>query len=228
MVNKHIKKALIFSVVISACIFFYYTSPLQQYISFAYIKAQSLYFKALVDEYYSASVLAYIALFAASIAGSLPVSIIGTLLGGFLFGRVWGTLFATIAVVTGVGFSYAFMRYLFQSVIHPQNRSTTDGLAQSIKKYGVSYLLFLHFSAVVPYVVINTCAAIACLPLITVLWTTMLGFLPQAFVYAYAGRELASLERVSDIFSREIMIAFALLMLIALVPMLVKWYKKVQ
>ncbi len=225
-VNTQIRKIGIIGAVIAALVFFYYKSPLHAYISFDYIKAQSLYFKTLVDQHYMVSALAYMGLFAAGIAGSLPVSIIATLLGGYLFGAWIGTLFATIAVVIGVGIAYIIMRYVLKSAGDIQTSSTTQTLAHAINQYGVSYLLFLHFSAVVPYVVINTCAAIAHIPLSTVLWTTMLGFLPQALVYAYAGRELGSLQQINDIFSREIMIAFALLMLLALVPMLIKRYKK--
>lgn len=224
--NKQIQKIGIIITIVTACVFLYYKTPLHVYMSFEYIKAQSLYLKMLVNQHYAISAIAYILLFALCVAGSLPISVVGALLGGFLFGMWLGVFFATIAVVIGVAVAYMVMRYFFTMTIDPHVSSTTDVIARSITKYGVSYLLFLHFSAIVPYVVINTCAAFAHIPLSTVLWTTMLGFLPQAFVYAYAGKELASLQRVNDIFSREIMFAFALLMLLALVPMLVKRYKK--
>ena len=97
---------------------------------------------------------------------------------------------------------------------------------QALQEYGMSYLLMLHFSAVFPYFIINSVALFAEVPLKTILWTTVVGFFPQAFVYAFAGKKLGSIRSVGDVFSPTVVLAFLLLILLACIPILLKKYKK--
>lgn len=203
----------------------YRFTPMHDYLTLTYIQQQSIHFKQFAQEYYWLSALGYIVVFASAIALSVPASIVLTLLGGYLFGLWYGTLFATIGVTSGVMAAYTVLKLFYQyGSAHDAQNGSYD-IAKSLKANGTSYLLLLHFSAVLPYFIINMCAILAGLPAKTVFWTTVVGFLPQGFVYALAGRQLGSIKQVSDIFSGEIIVAFMLLMLVAYVPVLVKRYK---
>jgi uncharacterized membrane protein YdjX (TVP38/TMEM64 family) len=54
---------------------------------------------------------------------------------------------------------------------------------------------------------------------------TALGIIPGSFVYAYAGRQLGTINSLKEIASPNVIIAFVLLGLLALVPTL---YKKLS
>lgn len=226
MIYKNImKKVGLISLVGLALWLLYRFTPLHDYLTLAYIQEQSIYFKQFVQEYYWITAAVYIFVFASAIALSIPASIVLTLLGGYLFGQWYGTLFATIGVTCGVMAAYSVLRLFFEHASAHDAQGSSYEIAKSLKSNGTSYLLLLHFSAVWPYFIINMCAIIAGIPARDVLWTTIVGFLPQGFVYALAGKELGSIKRVSDVFSREIVLAFVLLMVLACVPVIVKRFK---
>ena len=51
---------------------------------------------------------------------------------------------------------------------------------------------------------------------------TALGIIPGSFVYAYAGRQLGTLNSLKEIASPKVLLAFTLLGLLALIPMVYK------
>ena len=53
---------------------------------------------------------------------------------------------------------------------------------------------------------------------------TSLGIIPGSFVFAYAGRQLGTINSLKEIVSPNVLMAFMLLGLLALVPIL---YKKI-
>ncbi len=203
----------------------YYT-PIGHYFSLAYIQEKSVYFKQLVEQNYSLAVLLYLGIFISTVAFSLPTSIVLSLLGGYIFGTWFGALYSTISVTVGASIAYLSYRLFFSDMLHQMYAERAKKFEQTMKESGVSYLLMLHFSTVVPYFVINAVAALSRVPFFTVMWTVAVGFLPQAFVYAFAGKELAEIKQVSDIFSTEVTIAFILLILLACIPILLKKYQK--
>ena len=221
-----IKKVMIALVVISLLYFLYQWTPLSKFLSLPYIQAQGLRFKALVEQKYLLAAMAYILLFAGTIALALPTSILLTLLGGYLFGTIYGTIYAMLGVTAGVVIAFLIMRFFLQRSLHQVHKEKLEHFQQSIAAYGVSYILILHFSAVLPYFVINAFAILSGISLRTVVWTTMVGFLPQAIVYAMAGKELGSIKKINDLFSWQLMLACFLLMCLAMVPMLIKKLKK--
>jgi uncharacterized membrane protein YdjX (TVP38/TMEM64 family) len=51
---------------------------------------------------------------------------------------------------------------------------------------------------------------------------TALGIIPGSFVYAYAGRQLGTINSLREIASPNVLLAFTLLGLLALVPLVYK------
>ncbi len=210
----------------SALLFLYRFSPLYDYITLAYVQEQSSYFKGFVEQHYGLTVAIYMLVFIVSIAFSVPSSIILTLLGGYLFGTLAGALYATGSVAIGVASAYSVFRLFLQDTLRKTYKERAQRFEKLMNEEGASYLLMLNFSAVFPYFIINALAAIARVPIVTVIWTTVVGFLPQGIVYAYAGKGLSSIEKVQDILSREIIFVFILLILLACIPIVIKRYKK--
>lgn len=225
--NKHmIKKILIVICAIGASWGLYHFTPLHDYITLASLQEKSHYFKQFVDQHYWLSVLAYMIVFITTIAFSVPSSIVLTLLGGYLFGTVQGAFFATLSVTLGVLISYSFFRFFLQDLLRDLYKNQAEQFEKAVKKDGISYLLMLHFSAVLPYFFINAFAALARIPVLTVISATFIGFLPQGIIFAYAGKEFSHIAHVNDIFSWKIIAVLALLMLAAFLPVAINRYKK--
>jgi uncharacterized membrane protein YdjX (TVP38/TMEM64 family) len=79
---------------------------------------------------------------------------------------------------------------------------------------------------VIPYFIITTLAALAEVPLFTFAWTALIGSAPLLAVYSYAGRHLGSIESIKDVVSPGIMAILVMLGLLALLPIIIKWFYK--
>jgi len=63
-------------------------------------------------------------------------------------------------------------------------------------------------------------------PLTIFAWTTIIGILPGSFVYIYTGRQLGVIDKPGDILSWQIILAFVLLGLLVLSPVVIKKFMK--
>jgi uncharacterized membrane protein YdjX (TVP38/TMEM64 family) len=178
-----------------------------------------------VQNNYLLSVIIYIGTYSLLLACGMPIVMPFALIGGFLYGIFWGLLYAGISCLLGSIVSFLVLRYVVAHWIRSWHDARIIKFNEQIKKYGYSYLLMLHFLSVVPMFVINLLAAMANVPLSTVIWVTILGTLPLNALCVFAGQQLSSIQSFKDIFSPTIMILLALLALVALAPMLIKKIK---
>ncbi len=212
----------LFIILIAALYYF----DVARFISLSQLQKHSAFMVGFVSRYYFLSVVLYILFFTAMIACSLPVTGPLTLLGGFLFGSLRGALFAITGATMGVAIAFLLFRRGLSSAVHTKHAKRLETFKSKMKEHGVSYLLLLHFLTVVPYAVINMLAALAGISLWVVVWTTVVGFIPTSFIYAFAGSQFMTITSMGDIFSPNIIIAFVLLALLAFLPILIKRLKK--
>ncbi len=189
------------------------------YISFEHIKANRERLLQFVDQYPVWSVVAYILVCAAVIGAGIPIIGILTLVSGYMFGVIYGTIYATIGATLGVIIMVLAVRYIIMDSIKARYGRKLAQFNTKLQTYGYSYLLTLHWMTVIPYSVVAILAALADVPLLAVVWTTVVGSIPMIFIYALAGRQLGTVEQVGDIFSFQVIMAFILLALLALIPM---------
>lgn len=71
-----------------------------------------------------------------------------------------------------------------------------------------------------PFFLVNLVSGLTRVRLGTYVLATALGIVPGSFVYAYAGRQLGTINSLKEIASPHVILAFTLLGLLALVPML--------
>ena len=89
----------------------------------------------------------------------------------------------------------------------------------------INYMLFLRLVPAFPFFLVNLVSGLTQIRLPVYFFGTMFGTLPGTFVYANAGSNLASINKLSDIASFEVLGAFALLGLFALIPTVYKFFK---
>lgn len=222
--KKKLKRLLL--VIFITCIALAYVFNFDQYLTLESIKANRLSLKALVDRHYTTSVFAYIAFYIALVAFSLPTGGMLTLIGGFLFGFLPATAYVIIGATTGASLSFLLTRYLIGDVIAKKYPRYTAKVSREVERYGYSYMLTLRLMAIVPFFLVNIAAATTTLSFVTFVWTTAIGIIPATMVIAFAGQQLGTINSLSDIFSRNLILAFILLALLALVPMLFQRFKR--
>lgn len=95
-------------------------------------------------------------------------------------------------------------------------------IESNMNQNAIGYLLFMRLVPIFPFFLVNIVPALFNIRLIPYVVTTFLGIIPGTFVYANVGRELGTIESLSDLISTETLIAFALLGLFALLPVIIK------
>jgi len=63
-------------------------------------------------------------------------------------------------------------------------------------------------------------------PIRTFIWVTVVGNIPLLFICSLAGRQLATIHSVHDILSPQVLLSFALLALLALLPIFFRRFKE--
>jgi uncharacterized membrane protein YdjX (TVP38/TMEM64 family) len=180
---------------------------------------------AYVREHYAASVMAYIGVYIVAIALNVPGAAILTLAGGFLFGTVFAVLYANVGATTGAVLAFLLSRYLLGEWVQARYQDQLARFNKEIERNGTRYLLTLRLIPIFPFFLINFLSGLTTVPLRTFVWTTAVGIIPAAAVYAFAGQQIGSIRSPGEVLSPGVIIAFVLLALFALVPALITHWR---
>lgn len=154
---------------------------------------------------------------------SIPGAIILTLLSGAIFGIGWGLFWVMICATLGACLAFLMSRYMFRDYFSKRFQKQFNKMNHRVKKGGIAYLFTLRMLPVSPYVVINIVMGLTDMKLWNFAWVTLLGMLPGTFIFVLAGKKIASIEKVSEIFSWEIILGLCVL---GLLPPLVRTFMK--
>ncbi|SDR36312.1 Uncharacterized membrane protein YdjX, TVP38/TMEM64 family, SNARE-associated domain [Rhizobiales bacterium GAS191] len=150
-------------------------------------------FARLVERHRLLALLAYVAVYVASVAVSFPGAILLTLLGGFGFGAIIGGFAAAFAATLGGLCVFLAVRALSREWSHKIAGFDLSGPIAALQRDAASYLVFLRLMPVFPFWLVNLAAAIAGVPLSTFLCTTFFGVMPGGFAFATAGEALGGI-----------------------------------
>lgn len=213
----------IITVVVIACgigLFFYL--DLGRFLSLEALKANRDQLLAFTDANYSAAVILFILLYIAVTGLSLPGAVILTLAGGFLFGSVPATLYVNIGATAGATLAFLAARYVLRDWVEQKFGKWLESLQQGFAKNAFSYLMTLRLIPLFPFFVVNLVSGLTRVSVGTYVAATALGIIPGSFVYAYAGRQLGTINSLKEIASPRVLGAFVLLGALALVPIVYK------
>ncbi len=210
--------ALVIGLAIGAFIYF----DLGRFLSLAALKDNRDQLLAFTDENYVAAVGLFIVAYAIVTGLSLPGAVILTLGGGFVFGATLGTLFVNLGATTGATLAFLAARYVLRDTVEQKFGKSLKPLQEGFAKNAFSYLLTLRLIPLFPFFVVNLVSGLTRVSAGTYIGATALGIIPGSFVYAYAGRQLGTINSLKEIASPNVIGAFVLLGLLALVPVVYK------
>lgn len=206
--------ALVIGLAIGA--FFYF--DLGRFLSLDALKDNRDHLLAFTDANYVAAVGVFIAAYAIVTGLSLPGAIILTLAGGFTFGAVQGTVFVNL----GATFAFFTARYVLRDTVEQKFGTSLRPFQEGFAKNAFSYLLTLRLIPLFPFFAVNLVSGLTRVRAGTYIGATALGIIPGSFVYAYAGRQLGTINSLKEIASPNVIGAFVLLGLLALIPVVYK------
>lgn len=213
-------------VILIGAIFIAYYYNLNEYLNLDSIKTQKEQFQGMIDAKPLLSQMAFIFLYAACVALSLPIATLMTLLGGFLFGLVNGTLLVVTGATIGSTIIFLVAKTSLGATLRDKAGSLYKKIETNMKENAVGYLLFMRLVPIFPFVAVNIVPALFNVPIGVFILTTFFGIIPGTAVYVYFGQQLGSIESLNDLVSSEVLLAFALLGMMALIPTLYSQYKK--
>ena len=219
--NSHLGKISIILVLAGAIGTFFYFD-LGQYLSLAALKENRDSLLAFTDANFTAAVGIFIVAYVVVAGLALPGAVILTLAGGFLFGAGWATVLVNIGATAGATLAFVAARYLLRDTVEQKFGKWLGPFQEGFAKNGFSYLLTLRLIPLFPFFVVNLVSGLTRVNVGTYVAATALGIIPGSFVYAYAGRQLGTINSLKEIASPNVIGAFILLGLLALVPVVYK------
>jgi len=190
-----------------------------QVLSVHHVKQHREQLLQLIKTHYLQAVISFICLYFAT-ALFLPGALALTVAGGMMFGTMPAALYANVGATTGAVAAFMAARFLMGHWVQERFKKQLDRFNKEMSHHGHNYLLILRILPIAPFFVVNYCAGITRIPLKTFVWTTSVGMLPGALIYAFIGEQLRYVAAPEDLLSGKIMLALALLALFALVPVI--------
>ncbi|ANK81618.1 MAG: hypothetical protein TEF_13050 [Rhizobiales bacterium NRL2] len=209
----------------------FFAFGLDDWLSFRAIRDNRDALQAFVAEREVLAVITFIALYATATALSVPGATVLTVTGGFLFGNIFGTVWAVIGATIGATLVFLAARSALGDALRRRAGGRVKRLEDGFRENAFSYLLFLRLVPVFPFFVVNLAPAFLGVPLRTYVAATFIGIIPGGFVYAQVGHGLDSIFRaggepdLGDIFTTDVILAFAGLGLLALLPVAVRRFR---
>ena len=200
--------------------FFYF--DLGRFLSLNALKENRDHLLAFTEANYATAVGLFILVYIAVTGLSLPGAVILTLAGGFLFGSLWGTLFVNLGATTGATLAFLAARYLLRDWVEQKFGNTVGPIQAGFSKNAFNYLMTLRLIPLFPFFLVNMVSGLTRVSLGTYVSATVIGIIPGSFIFAYAGRQLGSINSLQEIASPNVLLAFTLLGLLAMVPVLYK------
>jgi len=214
--NNNSKKLITTFLIIVTVLLFFRVIGIENYINFQTIKENREYLLNFVTSYYWFSVFIYIVTYIVVAALSVPIAAPLTLIGCFIFGVVPTVLYTNIGATLGAVLAFLIIRYFLGVQIQKAYAKKLIHFNENIERYGANYLLLARFIAIIPFFLVNILAGLTNISFKTFVWTTSLGIIPGSLIYAYAGKNIISIDSTKEIFSSKIILIFIVLILFGL------------
>ncbi|MGL1890371.1 MAG: TVP38/TMEM64 family protein [Spirochaetaceae bacterium] len=222
--KKNIKKTVLLVSIIALFIIIKFTN-VGQLIDLSRITESRDLLLNQVEQYYIPTTVIFILVYILTVALSVPGATLLTITGGFLFGPVFAPIYINVGATIGALIIFLITRYLLGNSVQQKYEPQLKKFNNELDKNGSNYLLTLRFIPLFPFFLINILAGLTNVSAKKFIWTTSVGIIPGSIIYAYLGYAGTTTVVEGPLLSKEVIIAFVLLGLLSLVPVIVKKIK---
>lgn len=198
-----------------------------EWLDFGTLKDRRDWLLGYSESHYWIMLVATAAVYTAVVAFSIPAgAAVLSLTTGFVFGRWVGTVIIVFSATLGATIVFLAARYLFAEFTQRRmDKGVAKRIMEGFNENAFNYLMFLRLVPVFPFWLINLVTAFTHVSLRTYVLVTAVGIIPGSFVYANLGQSLGRINSPNELLSWEIVGAFLLLGVFALVPVFIKQYR---
>jgi len=225
--SQHSYGKAIIALVLLAGIGAFFMFDLGRFLSLESLKTNRDILLGYTESHFGLAIALFILIYILQTAFSLPGGAILTLTGGFLFGSLIGTVAVNIGATIGATLAFLAARYLLRDWVETKFGDRLGPIQAGFAQNAFSYLMTLRLIPAFPFFLVNLVSGLTRVDLGTYVLATSLGIIPGSFVYAFAGRQLGTINSLGEIASPPVLLAFTLLGLLALLPVAYrKWWQK--
>jgi len=222
------RRGWILLVVLGALTLGAYGAGISDVLNIEAVKARRGDFLSAVEAHPFWSASAFFLAYAIVVALSLPAASVMTLLGGFMFGTVLGGSLVVVAATFGATILFLVARSSLGGALRDKAGPFAARVSSNFQANAFEYLLFMRIVPIFPFFVVNVVPALFGMHLRAFALATLVGIIPGTFVYAHLGRELGTISSLGDLLSVDVLVAFTLLGLIALLPVAYRKWKSLR
>ncbi|MGI9461240.1 MAG: TVP38/TMEM64 family protein [Alphaproteobacteria bacterium] len=182
-----------------------------------------------IDDYISQNFLlaavGFLLFYTIVAALSLPIASLLTLSSGFFFGTLLGGSLTVLGATLGAAVIFWIAKTSLGNGLRQkaaQSQGLYNKIASELENNQWSGLLFLRLVPAFPFFLVNIVPAFCRVSTSVFFITTLFGIAPASFIYANIGKQLGNVSSLGDLISREILLAFTALGLLALLPAVIK------
>jgi uncharacterized membrane protein YdjX (TVP38/TMEM64 family) len=229
-----------------------YALGLHNYLTLEQLAENRDALKAFISGNFLLALAIFAGVYIAVVALSLPGGALMTVSGGFLFGLLVGGLASVIAATIGATIIFLVAKTSLGEPLAARAGPWLGKLRAGFQENALNYLLFLRLVPLFPFWLVNLAPALLGVPLATYLLGTFAGIIPGTFAFAFAGVGLDSVIEAqqrsyetclaehagggaspcefaldpSALVTPQLLIAFAALGAVALIPVILKKFRK--
>ncbi|MEM7544189.1 MAG: TVP38/TMEM64 family protein [Pseudomonadota bacterium] len=162
------------------------------YLSFEALKENREALLAWRDANYAVAALTFMAIYALATAFSFPGGLALTLTGGFLFGTWFGGTFAVTGATIGAIAIFLAAKTGLGDALRSRAGGWVKKAEAGFRENEISFLLIMRLVPAIPFFAANIVPAFLGASTINYAWTTFVGIIPGALVYASVGAGLGA------------------------------------
>lgn len=225
-----------------------YGLGLQKYLTLQTLVENRVMLAGYVSSHLLLALFIYALIYIGVVSLSLPVAAPLSIVGGFIFGWALSTPVTTLAATIGAVIVFQIVKTSIGATLAEKAGPFVKKLSDGFSADAFSYLLFLRLVPAFPFFIVNAVAGVCRIDFRTFTMATFLGIIPGSFAFAWLGGGLGSAIDAQNTFhtlcvlkdgfnncpyqlsftsliTPQLLIAFAALGVIALVPVAVKKWK---
>ncbi len=225
-----------------------YSQGWYKYISIEQLATHQEFLQNYIANNFLFALLIYMGLYILATALSFPGATFLTLAGGLLFGWLAGGLATVVAATVGATIIFMIAKTALGETLASKAGPFVNKLADGFKEDAFNYLLFLRLVPVFPFWLVNIVPGLLGVKLTTFFVATLVGIIPGTFAYIFIGVGLDSVIDAQlapyqaclssgktdcafqfspkELITTELIIAFVLLGIVSLIPIVLKKLKK--
>ncbi|MDE2385375.1 MAG: TVP38/TMEM64 family protein [Alphaproteobacteria bacterium] len=208
--------------------------------------------QALLQDYVTRNLvlalLAFALIYIVVVALSLPGAAVLSILGGFVFGWALSAPVTVVAATIGAVAVFKIVQTSLGAAVAERAGPFVQRLSRGFEEDAFNYLLFLRLVPAFPFFAVNAVAGLTRMDVRSFALATLIGIIPGSIAFAWLGRGLGSVIEAqrslheacvaakgaaacpfeisaSSLITPQLLWAFAILGLVALIPVALKKWK---